>query len=881
MTALELLLRQPWIAPLGWALLHFLWQGAALVALLVLLLRLPAARKPQARYMAACLALGVMAACPIGSLIAVGRTPTITPPATVVVDRLADLSTAPFPRLDHSSLPPSSEKRSGPRGSAPAVEPILPALVALWFAGVCVLSVRLLGGWVTAQQLPRRGAKSIEGALRVRLAELAHRMGVVRPVCLLASTVVSVPTVVGWLRAAILVPAGALSGLPPGQLEALLAHELAHIRRHDYLVNLLQAVVETVLFYHPAVWWVSRQIRIEREHCCDDLAVALLGDRRAYARALTALEALRAATSPPALAGNGGDLLARIRRILGLPPQPAGPTATGIGGMIVLTLILAAVVAVQVSAADRPASKAASLPASLALSRTPHAPAAVTPTDGAPAAGTRAVSPQKVEAQMERELRRLIQVRANIAALQHHVAAEEEMFQLEAARLDRERQALKRREEALARSGKRVEAQLISREQRLAAMDRDFARAQTALRARRLQLTNQQAQLDRRIQELRRRLAARRQQGQLAPDGPERRALAFLEAERARRSSRNVAHQIRPIARVRDASGRTMTYVDFGNGVLAGFPDRRAPNPQQPPILLAAKSATPERRTQAPPTRLAQAEPRPTNKESGDAAKGGGVRVAGGGNVVIKGVPQAKIEDVAVLDLRGVAANEVGKIESIEDVAVIILDERNRQALKPKTMSDVGSTIVAPRDARVIVDPLWDVSKATLDAMPKAQKLICVGVVYFRSDVTPALVREKIASLQGSGVLLAPAGVRGALVGISELAGASATLPDDAGPAVHAVGFNQITPGYLERLQDRSVYVGIGATQIAPDVTEELLSRKIATYINVGATTGPKALVDFIKSRAAVNLGVIHAGDDDDDEKDEDKDEEKPKGTTP
>jgi hypothetical protein len=110
-----------------------------------------------------------------------------------------------------------------------------------------------------------------------------------------------------------------LSGLSPWQLDAILAHELAHVRRHDYLVNLLQAAVETLLFYHPAVWWLSNEVRRERESCCDDLAVELCGDRLAYARALAELEGLR--LSPPrlALAADGGALMERVRRLVGAP----------------------------------------------------------------------------------------------------------------------------------------------------------------------------------------------------------------------------------------------------------------------------------------------------------------------------------------------------------------------------------------------------------------------------------------------------------------------------------------------------------------------------------------------------------------------------------
>ena len=130
------------------------------------------------------------------------------------------------------------------------------------------------------------------------------------------SAVAQTPAVIGWIRPVVLLPASALSGLEPGQIEALLAHELAHIRRHDYLVNLLQTAVETLLFYHPAVWWVGRQMRAERENCCDDLAVAVCGDALVYARALTELEQIRIAAPRLAMAANDGSLLNRVRRLL-------------------------------------------------------------------------------------------------------------------------------------------------------------------------------------------------------------------------------------------------------------------------------------------------------------------------------------------------------------------------------------------------------------------------------------------------------------------------------------------------------------------------------------------------------------------------------------
>jgi hypothetical protein len=122
--------------------------------------------------------------------------------------------------------------------------------------------------------------------------------------------------VVGWVRPLLLMPAGLLSGLDPTAVEALLAHELAHIRRHDYLVNFTQCVVEILLFYHPAVWWISRRVRTERELCCDDVAVAWCADPQLYAETLNRLHELRSRSLTPALAATGGDFMFRIKRLL-------------------------------------------------------------------------------------------------------------------------------------------------------------------------------------------------------------------------------------------------------------------------------------------------------------------------------------------------------------------------------------------------------------------------------------------------------------------------------------------------------------------------------------------------------------------------------------
>ena len=170
------------------------------------------------------------------------------------------------------------------------------------------------------------------------LSALHARLGIHRTVKLLNSVHVQGPIVIGWFKPAILLPVGCMTGLSTLQIEAVLAHELAHIRRHDYLVNLLQSAVEVVLFYHPAIWWVSKEICREREHCCDDLAVAICGDRLAYAKALSSLEARRNSVPAGALAATGGAFKMRITRLLGLhQPVVFSSSAVAILLMFVIT----------------------------------------------------------------------------------------------------------------------------------------------------------------------------------------------------------------------------------------------------------------------------------------------------------------------------------------------------------------------------------------------------------------------------------------------------------------------------------------------------------------------------------------------------------------
>ncbi len=325
---------------LGWTLLHFLWQGLLIAALLAACLRLLRPAAANHRYLAGCCALLLLAAAPAITFPRILRQHQL-PPAALQTPILSPISAPPL--SIQSPLPPQvvvAQLHSRNLNFSQRLETFLPWLVLAWLVGVFIFSLRLLTAWLQVRRLTRVATTALDDVWHRQLAELAHRLGLSRPVRLLQSALVAVPTVIGWLRPVILLPASCLVGLTAAQLESILAHELAHIRRHDYLVNLLQSVVETFLFYHPAVWWISRQVREEREHCCDDLAVETCGDRLAYARALATLEELRHTPAQLALAAGGAPLLPRIRRLAGQsaprPQRPAWPVA----GVMAIFLIL-------------------------------------------------------------------------------------------------------------------------------------------------------------------------------------------------------------------------------------------------------------------------------------------------------------------------------------------------------------------------------------------------------------------------------------------------------------------------------------------------------------------------------------------------------------
>lgn len=287
------------IDAVGWTLLHSLWQAALIGVVVAAVLALLRGAAPAQRYLVSCVAMLACVAWPLAGLL---------------------------PRLEAASAFAADSEDAGlaslngaANGLLPSLQSHLGVVVGVWLLCVAALLMRTALGMLWIERAVWQGA--CDPVWQARLAQMAQRFGITRAVRLRVVEQLASPLTAGWWRPVVLVPAALVAGMPPDLLEALLAHELAHVRRHDYLVNLLQNVIEILLFYHPAVWWLSRRIRAERELIADDLAAAHSTAPRRLAQALSELEKAQFAAPAMAVQACGGDLATRIRRLV--QPQPA------------------------------------------------------------------------------------------------------------------------------------------------------------------------------------------------------------------------------------------------------------------------------------------------------------------------------------------------------------------------------------------------------------------------------------------------------------------------------------------------------------------------------------------------------------------------------
>lgn len=347
MTGIESAFDTAFVFAAAWTLVQFVWQGAIVGCFVYIALAVTRAQSPRIRYAIASTGLLLIATLPavtfVSTLSGQGGQPAYglagtaageTERLAVVWSNAGAAATIVTSPSDASPVVPISDTVAGE-----GVSSWLFVVFFVWVGGVLAMTLYFLAGWRYSSTLRAASRPVLKADWSARFLRLGRRFGVTSDPDFAVSRRVDVPSVVGWLRPVILVPASVLTGLAPAHVEFIVAHEIAHIRRCDHLVNVAQVVCETLLFYHPAVWWVSRQMRIERENCCDDLVVAVLGGRRSYARALARLEMQRRPSPAFALAADGGSLSERIRRLIDEKDRTADRGSRWAAGLLIAGLV--------------------------------------------------------------------------------------------------------------------------------------------------------------------------------------------------------------------------------------------------------------------------------------------------------------------------------------------------------------------------------------------------------------------------------------------------------------------------------------------------------------------------------------------------------------
>ncbi len=324
MTLPDTMSLMPLVQTIGWVLIHFLWQGAVVAVVFAAGMLSLRKAQPTVRYAFGLFCLALMGLAPIvtGMAIYQDAAVVLSLPAASIADQALAVHASPSASW-HEFL-----------------NAAMPLLVVAWAVCVLFLAFRLTLNWLHIRYLSANGVIPLDAQLQASVRTLQARFKLTRVVRVMESTLVHVPTVFGWLRPVILLPTSTLTGLTVNQIELVIAHEMGHIRRFDYVVNLIQVAIETLLFYHPAVRWVSRRIREEREKCCDDLVVSICGQPIEYAKALAGLESLRKMVPEPALGATGGILYQRIERIV---RDPSRPRRAVVGSSLVVVAIAAAI----------------------------------------------------------------------------------------------------------------------------------------------------------------------------------------------------------------------------------------------------------------------------------------------------------------------------------------------------------------------------------------------------------------------------------------------------------------------------------------------------------------------------------------------------------
>jgi len=350
MSILQQIFSEQFIHALGWTLVHSLWQGALIgmiVALAMVFLQKFTARLRYFIYSISLFVLvGVAVVTFVSSYSSYDGGDSKVTENVLTRSTVSNIATS---TQDISATENAFSAQTILESTAAYCREHFPLFVTIWLLGMLAMMLRFLGGYALVRRYRTHRVKPVMGEWERKFNELAQRIRVKKNVRLFESALVKVPMAIGYLKPIVLLPLGALNGVPAKQMEAILVHELAHIHRRDYLMNLIQSLLEVIFFYHPVVWWLSKNIRIERENICDDIAITITGNTMEFAKALTNIQEINLG-SPALAAGLSGKnknrLVNRIRRLAGKPKIQSGFAE----GFIAASILLVSLVGLSAAA---------------------------------------------------------------------------------------------------------------------------------------------------------------------------------------------------------------------------------------------------------------------------------------------------------------------------------------------------------------------------------------------------------------------------------------------------------------------------------------------------------------------------------------------------
>ena len=331
------------INALGWSLFHTLWQGIILAVFIGVILHLLRHKSSQIRYFISVSTIFIIVGLSVYHFIHHFDNSFITADDYSEQIGITTISESQF--VDLSDLNAHNKKQISLNLVVSKVQKIskyFPVIVKFWLIGILFFLVKFIVGYFYTQRLRTHGIWTLSENWIQKFEKIKSNLKISKKIQYLESQVVRIPMVVGYFKPVILIPTEMLTGIPTEQIESIIAHELAHIKRNDYIINVLLSIIETVFFFHPAVWYLSNKIRDERENCCDDIALSVINDSLAYAKALVSIQelTLNKHYSAVAFSGRKKHLLNRIKRMIMKPKSKSNRTDKIIASLVILSAIM-------------------------------------------------------------------------------------------------------------------------------------------------------------------------------------------------------------------------------------------------------------------------------------------------------------------------------------------------------------------------------------------------------------------------------------------------------------------------------------------------------------------------------------------------------------